>query len=87
MHKGQGSTILLLGFFAILFRDIFPGSSPVWFLDLVGIFVTFPLYLFQMLVAFNWASNSQKLHIKSLYVIGMIMGLMDSTARNICIDV
>jgi hypothetical protein len=47
MHKGQGSTILLLGFFAILFGDIFPRSSPAWFLDPVGIFVTLLLIYFK----------------------------------------
>jgi hypothetical protein len=71
-------SILLLGALSMLFAEVFSGASTLWFFDVWGLFLTYPLYLghaiFFLNVAFLWKKTSPR----QLYFFGMMFGLYEA---------
>ncbi|MHA1339406.1 MAG: hypothetical protein ACTSRZ_04235 [Promethearchaeota archaeon] len=70
--------IILIGLLSMYFAEIFSGASHLWFLDLWGIFVTFPLYMFHLLFFLNIAMKFKRKRIPQLYILGMLFALYES---------
>jgi len=70
--------IFLIGTLSMFFAEVFSGASVLWFIDIWGIFVTFPLYWGHTLFFFNVALRCRKLDFTSLYLLGVLFGLYES---------
>ncbi len=69
--------IILFGFLSMIFAEVFSGSSPLWFLDAWGWFVTLPLYWAHALLLINLAMRFERTSMTQLYLWGILFGLYE----------
>ncbi|MGY5858925.1 MAG: hypothetical protein RTU63_06115 [Candidatus Thorarchaeota archaeon] len=69
--------IILFGFLSMIFAEAFSGSSPLWFLDISGWFLTLPLYWAHALLLINLALRYERTSLTQLYLWGIIFGLYE----------
>ncbi|MFH0873735.1 MAG: hypothetical protein V1846_02735 [Candidatus Komeilibacteria bacterium] len=58
--------------------EVLSGASQTWFISFWGLFITFPLYLAQVLFFWWLALRLKKTTLSQLYVFGVIFGLYES---------
>jgi hypothetical protein len=76
-NKPSILAIILFGFLSTIFAEVFSGSSPLWFLDAWGWFVTLPLYSAHALLLINLAMRFERTSITQLYLWGILFGLYE----------
>ena len=74
---GKVWSILLVGFLSMTIAEVFAGSSTLWFLDVWGLLITFPLYTFHLLFYLNVAKRTQTFSVWHLYLWGALFGLYE----------
>ncbi len=77
LRAGHYRSILLAGSLSMFFAEVFAGSSPLWFVDLWALTVTFPLYTMHLLFFFNLAYRFDRLSPRSLYLWGVLFGFYE----------
>lgn len=77
-HVIRLTLFLLIGSFAMLFTEVFAGSLPLWFVDVSGWFIVFPLYLGHLLFFLNVALRIRKTSASHLYFFGVLIALYES---------
>ena len=68
---------LFIGLVSIYYAEVFSGSSPIWFIQIWGLFVTFELYLAHLLFYSNIAIKTNRLSLVHLYLLGCLVGLYE----------
>ncbi len=69
---------LFIGSLSIFFAEVFSGSLPLWFINVWGLVVVFPLYLMHLLFLLNIAMRTERTSIPQLYLWGVIFALYES---------
>lgn len=69
---------LLIGTLSVFFTEVFAGSSPLWFIDLWGILMVFPLYFMHLIFFLNIAVRTKRTSVGHLYLFGVLIGLYES---------
>ncbi len=78
-EKGKSLLVLLFtGSLSMFTAEVWAGSSTTWFLDVFGIFLTLPLYLFHLLFYYNVAHRFKRDRILHLYFWGMLFALYEA---------
>lgn len=61
----------------MFYAEVFSGASQLWFLDLWGLLITFPLYMFHSLFYLNCAFKWKRISILHLYLWGCLFALYE----------
>lgn len=67
----------------MVFAEVYSGSSPLWFFDIFGLLVTFPLYAGHTLFYLNLAMKTKRTTISHLYLWGMLFGLYEGPVTRV----
>ncbi|MHA1589800.1 MAG: hypothetical protein ACTSVA_04230 [Candidatus Njordarchaeales archaeon] len=70
--------ILLAGVLSVFYAEVLSGSSILWFLDPFGYLVLLPLYMFHLIVLYNFAVMFNRVSHRSLYLFGVLFGLYET---------
>lgn len=76
--KSRLILVPLIGAITMFFGEALILSSPLWFIDVWSILVTFPHYLMHLLFLLNIAMKSKRTSIPQLYLLGDIFALYES---------
>ena len=68
---------LFIGLLSIYYAEVYSGSSPIWFIQIWGLIVTFELYLAHLLFYSNIAIKTNRLSLVHLYLLGCLVGLYE----------
>jgi len=68
---------LLLGLLSMFYAEVFSGASQLWFLELWGLLLTFPLYMFHSLFYLNCAFKWKRISLLHLYLWGCLFALYE----------
>jgi hypothetical protein len=68
---------LLLGLLSMFYAEVFSGASQLWFIDIWGLFITFPLYMFHSLFYLNCAFKWKRISLLHLYLWGCLFALYE----------
>lgn len=70
--------ILFAGVLSVFYAEVLSGSFILWFLDPFGFVVLLPLYMFHLVVLYNFAVMSHRTSYRSLYLFGVLFGLYET---------
>jgi len=76
--KNRFIVLLFIGILSMVFAEVYSGASPLWFINLWALFVTFPLYWSHFLFFFTLAVKTKRYDPWSLYLWGCLFGLYES---------
>jgi hypothetical protein len=68
---------LLLGLLSMFYAEVFSGASQLWFIDLWGLLLAFPLYMFHSLFYLNCAFKWKRISLLHLYLWGCLFALYE----------
>ena len=70
--------ILFAGILSVFYAEVLSGSSILWFLDPFGYLVLLPLYMFHLVILYNFAVMFHRNSPRSLYLFGVLFGLYET---------
>jgi hypothetical protein len=77
-YAAEFAIFLLVGSLAMLLTEVFAGSFPLWFTNVNGWLIVFPLYLGHLLFFLNVALRIRKTSVSHLYFFGVLIALYES---------
>jgi len=72
------AVLLFVAVLSMVFAEVYSGASPLWFMNLWSLLVTFPLYWSHFLLLFTLAIKTKRYSPWQLYLWGCIFGLYES---------